>query len=347
MAYKNQHHVEASYLRGFSKDGTRFDIYLIKQGCVLREKSVKDQCREDWYYEKGGDFERRLNKIEQIGAGFRKDVTAGDITLAKGNDAHKCLAMGAVIQRIRGPEYLDWAADIAKRTNQKPLNRSDLLGALIGCARSIYDLDLRILRAEGAGLITSDNPVAAQNRIVKRHNQVGNTGVGMVGLELVWPLDPRTALYFFDGASYQCVGHFGETIEINEEETDEINGLQVQNALRCLYAQGWMERMSRTVARYRRERPLVTEEDGSSTHGISKQDRITTPWYWKKSPCRTEVKAWSDIMCGKRNQLFQTLDSGRYPLQEEEIMNEIDLLVSQFKRSAFRSASGNLLSQSS
>ena len=201
----------------------------MEQECVLREKSVRDQCQKDWYYEKGGDFEGMLKKTEDIVLEFRKNVVDRDITLEKGNDAHECLAMGAIIQRIRGPEYLDWAADKAEKTNQvkvrgkdsgKPLDRSDLLGAMIGSAKLIYDLDLRILRAGGADLITSDNPVAAQNRIVKRHDRVGNTGLRMLGLELVWPINPRTALYFFDGASYQCVGHFGETITIDEEETD-------------------------------------------------------------------------------------------------------------------------------
>ena len=260
--------------------------------------------------------------------------------------------MGAIIQRIRGPEYLDWAKNIAERTNQKPLERSDLLGAMIGSAGSIYDLDLRILRAEEVDLITSDNPVAAQNRIVKRHVHVGNTGLKVLGLELVWPLNPKTALYFFDSASYQCVGNFGEIIKINEEEADEINGLQVQNALRCLYAQEWTEGMNHTVARYRKEQPPSTDlrmrkEDGAITLEISKPDRITTLWHWKKSTCRPEAKAWSGIMGEKRDKLFQALDSGgphRRVNENDEIREEI---ASLFNRSTFRSASGNLSSQSS
>ena len=260
MDYNKQHYVEKNYLREFSKDEPIFDIYLLKQGLIRRQKPIKDQCQDDWYYEKGGDFEGMLKKIEDIVAKFRKDVQERNITLEKGNDAHKCLAMGAIIQRIRGPEYLDWMKNIAEKTNQvkvrgkeseNPLDRSDLLGGVIGTAHSIYDLDLRILKAEEADLITSDNPVAAQNRIVKRHDRAGNTGLRMLGLELVWPLNPKTALYLFDSNSYQCVGDFGETIAINEEETDEINGLQVQNAIQCLYAQEWTDRMNQTVARYR------------------------------------------------------------------------------------------------
>ena len=343
MDHKKQHYVEANYLREFSKDGEKFDIYLMEQGKVLQEKPFREQCQEDWYYEKGGDFEGMLSKIEKIVAGFRKNIVERDITLEKGNDAHKCLAKGAITQRIRGPAYLDWMKDIAERTNQvkvrgkekgSPLDRSDLLGAIIRCANLIDDLDLRILRAEGADLITSDNPVAAQNRIVKRHDRVGNTGPRMLGLELVWPLNPRTALYFFDGASYQCVGHFGETIKINEEETDEINGLQVQNAIRCLYAQEWMERMDQTVARYRKEHPPATdftmtetEEDGAIIFEMSKQDRITTPWNWKKSTCRSEAKFCSLIWGQERDEWFRELDSGRhFPLVNDCIRNKITTL---------------------
>ena len=165
MENKNQHYVEENYLREFGKDGVKFDIYLMEQGRVLQGKPIKGQCQEDWYYEKGGDFDKILSKIENIVAEFRKDAAERDITLEKGNDGHKCLAMGAIIQRIRGPEYLDWAKNIVEKTNQvkvrgkdsgKSLDRSDLLGAIIGCADSIFDLDLRILRTEGADLITSD-----------------------------------------------------------------------------------------------------------------------------------------------------------------------------------------------
>ena len=340
MEYKNQHYVEQSYLKEFSKDGENFDICLLKQGRVLREKPVREQCQKDWYYEKGGDFEGLLKKIEDIVAKFRKDLVKRDIVLEKGNDAHGCLAMGAIIQRIRGPEYLDWAKNIAERTNQvkkeggKPLDRSDLLGAVIGCATSIYDLDLKILKAENAALITSDNPVVAQNRIVKRHNRIGNPGPRTLGLELVWPINPKTALYFFDGASYQCVDDFGETIKINEEEADEINGLQVQNAIQCLYAQEWTERMNQTVASYREERTQATdskmreeEEDNATILEVSKQDRITKPWDWRKSTCQINAKVCALIWGKRRDGLFQELDSGRYsPLVNDSIRTEISAL---------------------
>ena len=158
--------------------------------------------------------------------------------------------------------------------------------------------------------------MAAQNRIVKRHDRVGNTGFRMLGLELVWPLNPRTALYFFDGASYQCVGDFGTVIKINEEEVDAINRLQVQNAIRCLYAQEWTERMNQTVARYRKEHAptdsKMTEEDGALIYEMSKQDRIITPWDWKKSSCRGEAKLCSLIWGEERDKLFQELDSERH-----------------------------------
>ncbi len=337
MEYKNQHYVEQSYLKEFSKDGEKFDIYLLKQGKALRGKPIREQCQKDWYYEKGGDFERILSKIEKIVARFRKDVVQRDIALEKGDDGHRCLAMGAIIQRVRGPEYLDWMKNIAERTSQvkkesgKSLDRSDLLGGVIGCATSIYDLDLRILKAEKADLLTSDNPVAAQNRIVKRHNEVGNTGLRTLGLELVWPLNPRTALYFFDSASYQCVGNFGETIKINEEETDEINGLQVQNAIQCLYAQEWTERMNPTIARYQEERTQYPgskireeEEDGAIIFNMSKQDRVIKPWNWKKSTCQINAKVCALIWSKRRDDLFRELDSGRHsPPVNDSIRNEI------------------------
>ena len=342
MEHKNQHFVEKSYLKEFSKDGERFDIYLLKQGKVLREKPIGDQCQKDWYYEKGGDFEEMLKKIEDIVLEFRKGVTERDITLEKGNDAHRCLAMGAIVQRVRGPEYLDWGKHTAERTNQvkvrgeqsgRPLDRSDLLGGLVRSAESIYDLDLRVLRAEESDLITSDNPVAAQNRIVKRHPRVGNTGFRMLGLELFWPLNPRTALYFFDGSSYQCAGRFGDTIKINEEETDGINGLQVQNAIRCLYAQEWKERMNQTVARYREERAQdagtieMIGEERATVVEMSKQDRITKPWNWGKSTCQANAKFCALIWGKRRDDLFRELDSGRhFPPVNDSIRTEISTL---------------------
>lgn len=341
MDYTRQHFVERNYLREFSNDGSRFDIYLLEQGCVLRQKPIRDQCQDDWYYEKGGDFERTLKKIEDIVAKFRKDVQERNITLEKGNDAHKCLAMGTIIQRIRGPEYLDWLKNIAERTNQvkvrgkergRPLDRSDLLGAVIGSAHSIYDLDLRILRAEESDLITSDNPVAAQNRIVERHDRVGNTGLRILGLELVWPLNPKIALYFFDSNSYQCVGDFGETITINEEETDEINGLQVQNAIHCLYAQEWTDRMNQTVTRYREARAQdadlkMTKEDGAIIVEMSKQDRVTKPWDWEQSTCRIKAKVCSLLWGNRRDKLFQELDNGgHFPPVNDSIRDEISRL---------------------
>ena len=341
MDHQKQHYVEKNYLREFSKDESTFDIYLLEQGCVLPQKPISEQCQKDSYYEKGGELEGMLSKIEGIVAKFRKDVGNRGTTLEKGNDAHKCLAMGAIIQRIRGPEYLDWMKNIAEKTNQvkvrgkesgNPLDRSDLLGGVIGTAHSIYDLDLRILRAEEADLITSDNPVAAQNRIVERHDRVGNTGLRMLGLELVWPLNPRIALYFFDSNSYQCVGDFGETITINEEETDEINGLQVQNAIHCLYAQEWTDRMNQTVARYREERAQdtdlkMTEEDGAIIVEMSKQDRVTKPWDWKQSTCRIEAKVCSLLWGKLRDDWFRELDSGKHsPPMNDWIRGEIDRL---------------------
>ncbi len=341
MDHRRQHYVEKNYLRGFSKDGSRFDIYLLEQERLLRQKPIRDQCQEDWYYEKGGELERILSKIEEVVAKFRKNVENRDLTLEKGNDAHKCLAMGAIIQRIRGPEYLDWMKNIAEKTNQvkvqgkesgKPLGRSDLLGAVIGSAHSIYDLDLRILRAEESDLIVSDNPVAAQNRIVERHDRVGNTGSRMLGLELVWPINPRTALYFFDSNSYQCAGDFGETIFINEEETDEINGLQMQNAIQCLYAQEWTDRMNQTVARYRETHAQNTdlkmrEEDGAIIVEMGKQDRVTKPWNWEQSTCRLEAKVCSLLWGQRRDKLFQALDNGgHFPSVNDSIRGEISRL---------------------
>ena len=317
MDYRRQHYVEKNYLREFSKDEATFDIYLLKQGRLLQQNPISKQCQDDWYYEKGGDFEKTLKKIEDIVAKFRKDVQERNITLEKGNDAHKCLAMGAIIQRIRGPEYLDWMKNIAEKTNQvkvqgkesgNPLDRSDLLGGVIGTAHSIYDLDLRILKAEEADLITSDK------------------------LELIWPLTPKTALYFFDSNSYQCAGDFGETIFINEEETDEINGLQMQNAIQCLYAQEWTDRMNQTVARYRETHAQNTdlkmrEEDGAIIVEMGKQDRVTKPWNWEQSTCRLEAKVCSLLWGQRRDDWFRELDSGKHsPPVNDSIRGEISRL---------------------
>ena len=178
---KRQHYVPRSALRHFAcdREQRRINLVNIKQGKIIREASLRDQCYRDYFYGKARHVERSLSQLEGLfGALARKMIASETINPREGYHIVLMVALQRA-RTLRAEEEINGMVDkLAKfmmfnRIDEEVLRKTKLewtgaVNAHVGQALLLgpMTLDLKqflLVNRSTVPFVISDNPVVATN----------------------------------------------------------------------------------------------------------------------------------------------------------------------------------------
>ncbi|MCY4514293.1 MAG: DUF4238 domain-containing protein [Candidatus Tectomicrobia bacterium] len=250
------------YLRYFSQDGKRVNLFNFSRGRTITDASIKHQCSRHNFYDFAPQLERAFSDMEGGAASVIRGIkTAADIPGQQSGDWYDLLVY-IVFQKFRttnagrlndasmdylGRLYLenspalegiDPATLKLKSTHSVALPLS-LAHEILPCA-----LDLRghlFINTTDREFITSDDPVVIHNQYCEGITYRGVTGWNCTGLQVFWPISPLELIVLYDPTTYK-VGrsHRGATVTRLSDERDvaQLNSLQILNAHHNVYFAG-------------------------------------------------------------------------------------------------------------
>jgi hypothetical protein len=111
----------------------------------------------------------------------------------------------------------------------------ELIEIAMGAVDLISDLDFCVLcNHTDYPFIFSDSPVVFYNTLMRNVISRGVLGLQSPGLQIFFPLEPRTALMFYDESTYR-LSHEG-CIDVTERsDISQLNALQFKHSLNAVY----------------------------------------------------------------------------------------------------------------
>jgi hypothetical protein len=282
---KNHHFVPQFYLRTFSPDGRSIGLCRIDTGDVIQTASIRGQCQRAHFYGRDGTAEDAFSQAEGATATVLRDINKAALPPTRWGPNHAILMFHIVSQHARtaymADEQNEFHDGYARTLLRSALPRDGVTAEDLDRFRFRVDhpvqealrhilpmfpltLDLRcvvLVNVTGSALITSDNPVVLYNQLLEERTWVSNTGLQSVGLQIYFPLNASTALFFYDPGVYG-VGRTNPTRVVlrNRSDVEQLNGLQVVNAQSALFfdprhtAQTELRQALATYRRHRRTR---------------------------------------------------------------------------------------------
>lgn len=255
---KNQHYVPKFHLRQWSSDGKLISLYnKYNHKFVDNKCAIKNMASGDYLYDKNGEVETLLGKIESKLAPLYKkiieqrslcDLTdyerellylhfilCDERTDAAGKDYEelitKSLQATLKIGQVHG-KYIDLDADTIKDKIciQFPCNNA------IRSALKYYPLimDLKISLIENTSnvqFITSDYPCIKYNLWSTIRKLYSGWGMSSVGIMYILPISPQFALIAYDPVVYSIKCIKKNVVKIKSESyITEINRLMLINS---------------------------------------------------------------------------------------------------------------------
>jgi len=145
-----------------------------------------------------------------------------------------------------------------------------------------FDLKYKLLLNNTENnFITSDNPVIFYNQFLKKRKAFGGiAGLGVKGLEILFPISPRHYIIFYDGDIYR-VGESNDSIVVITEKKDvnALNILQYLNARENLYfnhsiEESVIKQIITKSKRFRRQKKATVNEYPSHVDDEGKSHSI-------------------------------------------------------------------------
>ena len=267
----NQHFVPKFYFRNFSKDGSTVCSLLLKDGRIIPRSPIRSQCsRNNFYGSK--EIEELFSKLEMShsaginaaldiayyddeppltrmefesllhGVAFQRFRTAAEIAKSKDSRAAMYLELFKQFVKCEGGENAEKLIGHIEAGNIE-LNESDeatvlrTLEAGMNNWVGLSDLRMSVLRNHtDYPFIFSDAPVVFINSYCRDVKNRGVLGLLCQGLQVFFPLDPRTMLLLFDDAKYETsIGEsniFDVTIP---SDVSQMNALQLHHGQNAVY----------------------------------------------------------------------------------------------------------------
>ena len=253
---KNQHTVPQFYFRRFSRDGRTIDLFNIRRRKAILNASISGQCSKAYFYGKDGKKEVAFEKLEGVASRIIAAILETNKLPDKHSKEHLELLFYILSQHNRtkhtGEEYNE---EINKLWKILLKDVSDLSSVLehgkIVCtdptAEQLYalgttwvfglDLSIKIVTNRSTeAFIFSDHPVVYYNQYMENFTAASCTGLASRGLQVFFPISPRTLLHLYDPGVYRVGASTSEYCEIWQgAEALKINELQWLNALENLY----------------------------------------------------------------------------------------------------------------
>jgi len=257
---KKHHYVPRFYLKHFSVEGTRINLFNVPRGLAVTGANLKNQCYRDYMYGKENQAEQQLSILESVFADLLKGVLVTERLPQPMSADHVNLSILTLLQQGRTAYSADamdemtdgWLKAIfskdpridPKALSSVVITRKDSAGFMVATMLCLYplimDLEFKLLKAPaGSQFITSDNPVVFYNQLMEFESHGSATGLASKGLQIFFPLSPHHLLLFFDPKVYAFGPRAERCIQLTQKaDIDQLNALQVVNALENIYFAG-------------------------------------------------------------------------------------------------------------
>jgi hypothetical protein len=262
MVGREHHFVPQFYLRNFSSDGRRINLFNFKLGRAVMGTSIKHQCSKHNFYGFAPDLEKALGELEGATAEVIRNIRASRVLPLSGSVDWQALLTFIVFQKLRttnagrlddamtdyfaklwierNPELKDIDPNSFEMRNVYPVAIPlSVAGEMVPAAA---DLQIHLLVNDSScAFVTSDDPVVDHNQYCEGINYQGVTGWNSRGLQVFWPISPAELIVLFDPMVYK-VGrsHRGEqaTAVSLVADAEQLNALQMLNAHQNVYFAG-------------------------------------------------------------------------------------------------------------
>ena len=259
---RENHFVPQFYLRNFSGDPKRINLFNFSRGRTITGASIKHQCSRRNFYDFAPQLERAFAELEgEVAKSIRLVRATSDIPNEQSNEWSVLLSY-IVFQKLRTisaansfdafthylSDFLNENAPTSKHSHSTSakLRSSSSVGIPLRIASDILKAasDLKghlFVNGTGREFITSDDPVVLHNQYCEGINYMGVTGWNQRGLQVFWPISPHELVFLYDNYVYK-VGrsHRESTVTelSNQQDIFQLNSLQIFNAHNNIYFAG-------------------------------------------------------------------------------------------------------------
>lgn len=239
MAYKNHHYIPRFYLKNFSLDGRKINVYTTK-GKNHFKGSLKNQCSKKNFYDdektekflsiKECEQSKILKKIIQEKENFP--------TISSNENFLKILEFLSLtgLRTLYFKKIMDSFKEALSECIyiEIPKNKMNLKDIKRNLCVHILLKDLKpilLFNKTQTEFLSSDNPVALHRSL----NTFGGDSFnfGSKGLMVFCPLTPHLVLMLFDKKTYKV--NKGRSKRLKEKDVKEINKLQFLSSFKCLF----------------------------------------------------------------------------------------------------------------
>jgi len=338
---KNQHFVPQHYLRQFKIEDTKvISCVRIEPYKFIKEAPIRKQCQADYFYANDGNLDDAFQLIES------KSDTLSRVASARDFDKDELLFLRfvSVVLKLRTRRSIEEAKQLPKKVAYELVQNAvengelppapddwsmDSLDVTGVCAEkmksSLFALYLEMATLEckllvtnsDSAFITSDNPVVALNQLFPAKGSIRSfVGFSRSGFQLVLPISPSVALFFYDPKVYK-VGNKRDrtTVLLTQQDVDVVNSLQVQSAENCLYfhTPNLASYVAQLTSKYSKLRKPVSSTIEALQHASNPDEALLV----SKHPSPQLSPMWRFCKLKKNRKIGE--DMRRYPLWTEHI----------------------------
>lgn len=263
---KNQHFVPQYYFRFFSDNKKFIPLISLVDGKIIPTASIRDQASKSYFYG-DKDMEERINELENLflpPLRKLKDYKSFDqlsleeaILVIQGVVFQRSRTLAARLdQESTGQEWVDMMLEIAINTseeltaedrarlkenfravpNMAEIQKIQMIEAIKN-AHFLSDLGMAVLKNRtNRPFIFGDAPVVYFNYFQKNIKNRGVLGMRNPGLQIYFPISPRTAIFLYDTNTYKPEVNKLSQIDIRiKADVDSLNMLQIHNSASAIY----------------------------------------------------------------------------------------------------------------
>ena len=274
---KKQHYVPRFYLKRFSRDGKKINIWNLQRKKKIYSAKLRTQCYRNYFYGKQLDVEKALGNVEgEMGKILTKLDECRELPKPRSPE-HHFIVLYVLLQYYR-TVYLAQSLNemndqitkhlFGNTAKAKGINMDKFKIVLQDVPRYalahtvesyplLLDLHYKLLiNRTGVEFVTSDNPVVLYNHLFYFRKSGSNTGLAQKGLQVFLPLDPNHILLLYDGSAYAVGKRTRDIVNVDlSKDILEINTLQMCSASSNVYfgdSQLDVESLHEKAAKFRR-----------------------------------------------------------------------------------------------
>lgn len=248
MKRKKQHYIPKFYLKNFSlyNNNKKIGIYNLENKIFITNGDLKNQAKENYFYDLEGEVENFLSIIENYSSNLFYRIIKKNKIPEKKSDDYLTLLIFVVQLMLRTKHQANLIDEMINKFHESALDEklnidisnSFSLSLIYDLIPLIYDLNYKILyNNTKISFLTSDNPVVRYNQFLEKRNiNQPITSLKNIGLQIFLPISPNKLILFYDGATYKVGNRKEKIVDLNlEEDVNKLNMIQLLNCENHLY----------------------------------------------------------------------------------------------------------------